>query len=148
MIQCLAKNKDTDTLAALNSHPLQQDMGSDEDQLEEDMPSHPLVDDDDSEDEGEENLEADVGRCKRILCGGGVLWIANLAAAHDEDGALLPVFYAHQRGKRVKVDAVLGGKWLRSLSPIVLDYSGHGSVSFARRTKGGGKELVTIAGCN
>ncbi|KAK3285764.1 hypothetical protein CYMTET_6644 [Cymbomonas tetramitiformis] len=104
MAQCLAKNKDTDTLAALNSHPLQQDMGSDEDQLEEDMPNHPLeVDDDDSEDEGKENLEADVGRCKRILCGGGVLWTANLAAAHDEDhGALLLVFYAYLRGKRVK----------------------------------------------
>eukprot|EP00854_Cymbomonas_tetramitiformis_P026137 gene26137-biopygen27044 len=135
--------------------------------------------DDDSEDESDENLEAGVGRCKRILCGGGVLWTAHLAAAHDEDGALLLVFYAYLRGKRVKVlvdsgasdnfvseecakrcglrvqngprmkvDVVLGGKWLRSLSPIVLDYSGHGSVSFARRTKGGGKELVTIAGRN
>ncbi|KAK3272213.1 hypothetical protein CYMTET_19483 [Cymbomonas tetramitiformis] len=103
MTQCLAKNKDTDTrLAVLNSHPLQQDMGSDEDQPEEDMPSHPLLDDDDSEDEGDENLEAGVGRCKRILCDGGVLWTAHLAAAHDEDGALLLVFYAYLHGKRVK----------------------------------------------
>ncbi|KAK3280692.1 hypothetical protein CYMTET_11487 [Cymbomonas tetramitiformis] len=59
--------------------------------------------DDDSEDESDENLEAGVGRCKRILCGGGVLWTAHLAAAHDEDGALLLVFYAYLRGKRVKV---------------------------------------------
>ncbi|KAK3270260.1 hypothetical protein CYMTET_21336 [Cymbomonas tetramitiformis] len=102
MTQCLAKNKDTDTLAALNSHPMQQDMGSDEDQPEEEIPSHPLVDDDASEDEGDENLEAGVGRCKRILCGGGVLWTVHLAAAHDEDGALLLVFYAYLRGKRVK----------------------------------------------
>ncbi|KAK3278853.1 hypothetical protein CYMTET_13236 [Cymbomonas tetramitiformis] len=81
-----------------------------EDQPEEDMPSHPLVDDDGSEDENDENLEAGVGRCKRILCGGGVLWTAHLAAAHGEDGALLLVFYAYLRGKRVKVDVVLGGK--------------------------------------
>ena len=48
----------------------------------------------------------------------------------------------------IQVDVVLGGKWLRSLSPVELDYDGHGSVSFARRTKGGGTGRVTIAGCN
>ena len=31
----------------------------------------------------------------------------------------------------IAVDMVLGGKWLRSLSPITLDYEGHGSVSFS-----------------
>ncbi|KAK3236334.1 hypothetical protein CYMTET_53522 [Cymbomonas tetramitiformis] len=76
---------------------------NDPQQPEEDMPSHPLVDDDDSEDEGDENLEAGVGRCKRIMCGGGVLWTAHLAAAHNQDGALLLVFYAYLRGKRVKL---------------------------------------------
>ncbi|KAK3233267.1 hypothetical protein CYMTET_56424 [Cymbomonas tetramitiformis] len=81
----------------------QQDMGSDKDQPEEELSSHPLVGDDGSEDEGDEDSEAAVGRCKRILCGGGVLWTAHLAAAHDEDGALLLVFYAYLRGKRVKV---------------------------------------------
>ncbi|KAK3236779.1 hypothetical protein CYMTET_53099 [Cymbomonas tetramitiformis] len=223
MTQQLAKAGAPEEIHALNTHPLQ------EDTEEESMRSHPLTEDDDDDDDGDEACGGDndtsmgVGRCKRILRDGGVLWASQLAAAHDEEGALLLVFYAYLRGKLVKVlvdsgasdnfvsedcvrrcglrvrqgpqmkvtladgsvkttgavayskftaptaagstynesamamrvlplgirvDVVLGGKWLRSLSPIMLDYAGHGSVSFARRTKGGGKELVTIAGCN
>jgi len=48
----------------------------------------------------------------------------------------------------IQVDVVLGGKWLRSLSPVTLDYSGHGSVSFETRANGGGRHRVVLAGCN
>ncbi|KAK3289424.1 hypothetical protein CYMTET_3150 [Cymbomonas tetramitiformis] len=48
----------------------------------------------------------------------------------------------------IAVDMVLGGKWLRSLSPITLDYDGNGAVSFSNKRKGGGAERVTISGCN
>ncbi|KAK3243513.1 hypothetical protein CYMTET_46839 [Cymbomonas tetramitiformis] len=43
----------------------------------------------------------------------------------------------------IKVDIVLGGKWLRSLSPVTLDYSGWGSVKFHHKNK-----PVSIAGCS
>ncbi|KAK3270860.1 hypothetical protein CYMTET_20755 [Cymbomonas tetramitiformis] len=48
----------------------------------------------------------------------------------------------------IQVDVVLGGKWLRSLSPVTLDYAGHGSVSFNTRANGGGQQRVTLAGCS
>ena len=48
----------------------------------------------------------------------------------------------------IQVDVVLGGKWLRSLSPVTLDYAGHGSVSFNTRANGGGQQRVTLVGCS
>ncbi|KAK3283494.1 hypothetical protein CYMTET_8808 [Cymbomonas tetramitiformis] len=36
----------------------------------------------------------------------------------------------------IQVDVVLGGRWLRSLSPVTLDYADNGSVSFSTRSKG------------
>ncbi|KAK3279634.1 hypothetical protein CYMTET_12496 [Cymbomonas tetramitiformis] len=41
----------------------------------------------------------------------------------------------------VQVDVVLGGSWLRSLSPVLLDYQGWGSIPFQHRGK-----AVTIVG--
>eukprot|EP00854_Cymbomonas_tetramitiformis_P034425 gene34425-biopygen29339 len=35
----------------------------------------------------------------------------------------------------IQVDVVLGGKWLRSLSPVTLDYAGNGSIGFNRRSR-------------
>ncbi len=43
----------------------------------------------------------------------------------------------------IKVDIVLGGRWLRSLSPVTLDYAGWGSVIFRHRGR-----QVRIAGCS
>jgi hypothetical protein len=48
----------------------------------------------------------------------------------------------------VRVDMILGGRWLRSLSPITLDYAGNGSVSFLNKAKGGGGQRTVIIGCN
>ncbi|KAK3244725.1 hypothetical protein CYMTET_45676 [Cymbomonas tetramitiformis] len=48
----------------------------------------------------------------------------------------------------IQVDVVLGGKWLRSLSPVTLDYAGHGAISFGPRRKGGGQQRVTLEGCS
>ncbi|KAK3286792.1 hypothetical protein CYMTET_5675 [Cymbomonas tetramitiformis] len=48
----------------------------------------------------------------------------------------------------IQVDVVLGGRWLRSLSPVTLGYEGNGSISFNRRTRSGKPgERVTISGC-
>ena len=43
----------------------------------------------------------------------------------------------------IKVDIVLGGRWLRNLSPVTLDYAGWGSVQFRHRGKS-----VRIMGCS
>ncbi|KAK3243593.1 hypothetical protein CYMTET_46748 [Cymbomonas tetramitiformis] len=48
----------------------------------------------------------------------------------------------------IQVDVVLGGKWLRSLSPVTLDYDDHGSISFDTRAKGGGRQRVKLQGCS
>ena len=34
----------------------------------------------------------------------------------------------------IQVDVVLGGRWLRSLSPVTLGYEGNGSISFYQQT--------------
>ncbi|KAK3250202.1 hypothetical protein CYMTET_40407 [Cymbomonas tetramitiformis] len=47
----------------------------------------------------------------------------------------------------IQVDVVLGGKWLRSLSPVTLDYAGNGAISFCTSRKGGGSQSVTLEGC-
>ena len=48
----------------------------------------------------------------------------------------------------IQVDVVLGGRWLRSLSPVTLGYEGNGSISFNKRTRSGKPgERVTISGC-
>ncbi|KAK3284479.1 hypothetical protein CYMTET_7875 [Cymbomonas tetramitiformis] len=204
-------------LSALDSHPLVDDK----------LDCHPLddgdLDDDQSLDNEKEYADATL-KCERVCREGSVRWGSTeyLAAAHDQDGPLLLVFFAYLKGQRVKVlvdsgasdifvseacakrckltvrsgpamrvtladgsikttgsvayskftartttgtysessmamrvlplgiavDMVLGGKWLRSLSPITLDYEGHGSVSFSNRRKGGGTERVTFSGCN
>ena len=41
----------------------------------------------------------------------------------------------------IQVDMVLGGKWLRSLSPVTLDYAGDGAISFCTNRKGGDANL-------
>ena len=97
MTQQLAKAGAPEEIHALNTHPLQ---GGTE---EEGIHSHPLTNDGDEECEYDDDTSVGVGRCKRILRDGGVLWTSQLAAAHDEKGALLLVFYAYLRGKLVKV---------------------------------------------
>ncbi|KAK3287529.1 hypothetical protein CYMTET_4975 [Cymbomonas tetramitiformis] len=104
MTQQLTKTGAPEEIHALDTHPLQGDTE------EEDMLSHPLItDDDDDGDDGDKECGGDndtsmgVGRCKRILRDGGVMWASQLAVAHDEEGALLLVFYAYLRGKLVKV---------------------------------------------
>ncbi|KAK3235220.1 hypothetical protein CYMTET_54547 [Cymbomonas tetramitiformis] len=37
----------------------------------------------------------------------------------------------------IQVDVILGGRWLRSHSPVTLGYEGNGSVSFLRKSRGG-----------
>ncbi|KAK3288751.1 hypothetical protein CYMTET_3788 [Cymbomonas tetramitiformis] len=150
----------------------------------EELGSHPL------------SVDEKMLRCERIRMDGGVQWgkpeHGILAAARDEEGPLLLVFYAHLKGHQVKVlvdsdgsvkttghtayakftadvasggytenalalrvlplgiqvDVVLGGRWLRSLSPVTLGYEGNGSISFNRRTRSGKPgERVTISGC-
>ncbi|KAK3250908.1 hypothetical protein CYMTET_39742 [Cymbomonas tetramitiformis] len=45
----------------------------------------------------------------------------------------------------IHVDVILGGKWLRSHSPITLDYEEYGSVSFQRKSRSGEKESAFAA---
>ncbi|KAK3283627.1 hypothetical protein CYMTET_8713 [Cymbomonas tetramitiformis] len=47
----------------------------------------------------------------------------------------------------IQVDVILGGRWLRSHSPVTLGYEGNGSVSFLRKSRGGKiGDRVTITG--
>ncbi|KAK3281817.1 hypothetical protein CYMTET_10413 [Cymbomonas tetramitiformis] len=49
----------------------------------------------------------------------------------------------------IQVDVILGGRWLRSHSPVTLGYEGNGSVSFLRKSRGGKiGDRVTITGCS
>jgi hypothetical protein len=49
----------------------------------------------------------------------------------------------------IQVDVILGGRWLRSHSPVTLGYEGNGSVSFLKKSRGGKiGDRVTITGCS
>ncbi|KAK3274213.1 hypothetical protein CYMTET_17590 [Cymbomonas tetramitiformis] len=49
----------------------------------------------------------------------------------------------------IQVDVILGGRWLRSHSPVTLGYEGNGSVSFLRKSRSGKiGDRVTITGCS
>ncbi|KAK3285063.1 hypothetical protein CYMTET_7316 [Cymbomonas tetramitiformis] len=73
----------------------------------------------------------------KTIWSSGVLQVHGTTAATSVGTDLEPAMAMWILPFEIQVDVVLGGKWLRSLSPVELDYDGHGSVSFARRTMEG-----------